>query len=797
MKNYIYITKTHSAKSVISEEFNSQYTTLEATYKSIDEMETYGKKFHISAYKKKVGSVNIFLATVDSFIYALYRMNYDELPEDEIFKNCCTRILDDFDFDKLKFMRYCGINMALNKKTIVIVDEAQDLDTYYIAVLAALAKHRLITVYIIGDALQSVFVEDNIFTRYDEFIEEYAKLVKPVPTAKYAHISRNAPLNVVRRFHDRRFIDICNTLVPYGRHGTVEIKDICPCDTSCKYRSKVLREEPCLSITWYINLEQYLNSIMETEYARGLTKPSQYLVILPFMKNNPILDRVYTVINTFWSRKANVRDMVEIHKSEPGKPIDKTTSIEKTRIMTIHGAKGDGREIVILLQFDEKYLSLYGDPDSIVYESLFHVALTRQKLRLYVSIESYGDIFSRLLQLGNIDIPAGKLKPPYLSSKFALEGYGRRQSKWRQSIVDAIDIDNIEEDPTYHKIREAEFFIQFCILTANRVRYMYEDKPWGQVSTNGIPAFMLKPDGTKKTPEIIAILTNISKRKIELCDIDTYEAKLESKDTLPICLTEGSYMDDINLLETITVRLFSGKIREYLNAWYNCIEEGLMGDGEPLTTQETIVLYYWISLFSSLRRISIVDLFAMLHMEVEAFEFASLYEAFCKKFRKIPFWTNISDIITSGAGILSIYYRTPIVIITENSYNIIIYTNGIGINKNDLRVELSIIRYIIKLSKRFKRDMVINCYIFATSLKKPHIYDITDLDLSENILNHIIEQIKRLTDRYHREIYGCVKMGVELKGLLPYVILPENDFLPTLTKQRDLAIEQLIRDLQQ
>ena len=51
--------------------------------------------------------------------------------------------------------------------------------------------------------------------------------------------------------------------------------------------------------------------------------------------------------------------------------------------MTIHSSKGDGRKVVFILNCTEKTLKLFSNNEiNLVYESLFHVALTRAEYKI-------------------------------------------------------------------------------------------------------------------------------------------------------------------------------------------------------------------------------------------------------------------------------------------------------------------------------------------------------------------------------------------------------------------------------
>jgi hypothetical protein len=77
------------------------------------------------------------------------------------------------------------------------------------------------------------------------------------------------------------------------------------------------------------------------------------------------------------------------HRSEYNQPINLKESVHSTKSLSIHSAKGNGCECVYLLGLSEFTLACHtgGIPNTLVYDSLFHVGMTRQKKYLFVGID--------------------------------------------------------------------------------------------------------------------------------------------------------------------------------------------------------------------------------------------------------------------------------------------------------------------------------------------------------------------------------------------------------------------------
>ena len=87
---------------------------------------------------------------------------------------------------------------------------------------------------------------------------------------------------------------------------------------------------------------------------------------------------------------------IYLHRSEENKPINLKESENATRILSIHASKGNGCEVVFLFGLNERSLKRFSQNQiNIIYESLLHVALTRQKIKLYIGYDNKEDEISK------------------------------------------------------------------------------------------------------------------------------------------------------------------------------------------------------------------------------------------------------------------------------------------------------------------------------------------------------------------------------------------------------------------
>ena len=104
-------------------------------------------------------------------------------------------------------------------------------------------------------------------------------------------------------------------------------------------------------------------------WIQQIKKP--YYKTIPYWKNHNTDDKYY--------------QYCVFHKSEEGTSINLDDSAHATRMVSIKSSKGDGREVVFVIGITESGLKKYsGISDTLIYDSLLHVAITRMKKALYI-----------------------------------------------------------------------------------------------------------------------------------------------------------------------------------------------------------------------------------------------------------------------------------------------------------------------------------------------------------------------------------------------------------------------------
>jgi len=389
-------------------------------------------KQYVIEFERRNTSTNIkaIIGTIDSFTYAITNKGKTECSD--FFMGFVKSIKEGriLKKDGGKVSKPGGIQYArtddvkLNRKCLIIIDEAQDLSKEYLDAFIEIIETTGIDVYIIGDKLQSIWSEHNVYT-YVEKNDIKAKIIK------------SEGINKVRRFHNIQFKDFVNKIVPFK---TCQLPIEEKCDTSgCIHLPQIEgicdtqgcahldNEQPYhtfrmpkiyandYDMTKINKVIEHIIQIMNVEITEHKYLPKNFMFLFPILKGNVLADQLESKLRMYWIKKMKDKQYLKIvqrndkdweknlkdteyheyamlHKSEEGQPINLIESEHYTRLMSIHASKGNGCEVVFLLGLSEKALVRFSKcKNNLIYESLLHVAITRQKRSIYIGIEENGD----------------------------------------------------------------------------------------------------------------------------------------------------------------------------------------------------------------------------------------------------------------------------------------------------------------------------------------------------------------------------------------------------------------------
>lgn len=428
---FIYVTKQHSAKSVIYDELIEQIKDkrimLDCEHEILTEKTDKKQVINI---KKNNSIKKIVIGTIDSLIYSFNREieknnKYDLTKglSSNMFINILVNMINFYGDDgidvNIKNIKYPE-NILLNKKTMIIIDEAQDLETYYIESLKNIMKNTYFDVYIIGDALQSLQKEHNIMTSFNDNIindnnDNIILLHLDIPNK-----------NKTLRFHNKQFIKFVNDIINFKKYKLCPITEIC--DITCKYD----HEDTVIpySVHWHnINttdremidefkklIGKYIIPVINKNIKSYNYTPYNFLFVFPILKENHFVNVLEEVMQSYWVKKFDDMSYVENikknnddggkywckydetqnvydnfiykHQSQQGQPINMTEYKYASKILSIYASKGFGKEVVFLMGLSDQSLKLCSITENLIYESLLHVGVTRQKKNLHVHLMS-------------------------------------------------------------------------------------------------------------------------------------------------------------------------------------------------------------------------------------------------------------------------------------------------------------------------------------------------------------------------------------------------------------------------
>ena len=416
---FIYLTKAHSAKDVIYFELKTQEKDGKLSNLEVLIDQEYGKQYVLQYFNIKLNKeIKIIVGTIDSFTWAISDKSLSNNSPDffgQILKciiNSKTQVRNN--------IKYSGMNIELNNKCLILIDECQDLCIDYLLAMNSIIKKTKIDLYLIGDKLQSIWGSNNIFTFFSE-------------TNLGTEIYRCEPRNNIYRFHNTQFIDFTNNIIDFEYYKLPKVKEICSIE-NCKYT----HENDLIPYTIfkipdpssYDNIDEFdidndklLDKILEymnAEIEKYSYLPNDFMFIFPILKCNNLAIQLELKIQLFWIDKfsdlvyqTNVlskneywKDRIQdnnfykyiyLHKSDENKPINLKESENATRILSIHSSKGNGCSVVFVLGITEYILKIFSkEKNNLVYNSLLHVAITRQKKAIYFGItDNNDDIWNR------------------------------------------------------------------------------------------------------------------------------------------------------------------------------------------------------------------------------------------------------------------------------------------------------------------------------------------------------------------------------------------------------------------
>lgn len=579
-KTFIIVTKQNSAKTVIYQELIDQKERYSNNDKGFNHIENFTKDSEENTYshfvikftnKNSNKENTIGIGTIDSFMLNLYKRN-SLTPIDSDFFAAIVDGVSTNGATKLKngFMNFGGQHIQLSKESELWIDEVQDLSPNYLHAVLKLMYETSCYVNIVGDKLQSLDYTDNFLTSIEEGF----------PNIK---VDIKKQVNINRRIKVNNMANAINKLVKFDKYNLPSIE----CDKDIPKESN---ENPIKFINQtggyhkdQDKIDALCDKIMEKykyEVETNDYLPNDFLVIFPIMKQNDIAVELQTKIQKFWVEKycnMNYNQYVHLHKHTEGTVINTNDSVNATRIMSIKSVKGDGRSVVFLLGISENALKKVSNNEiGLLYESYWHVALTRAKNQIYLGRSIYNDDINRRLGSSGYEPIL-----PDINKKISLDNIIEFINK--NNLIEMLVSNNIN----FNSIMEKELKIEIREKVDWGYHIIKNKTYYYNIILNIIDN---KEDNlSEDDSQLFTVLRIISKLPIKTFEVIEFYKYLEENQAeqlrvLPICKLSDKeeYEHYYNLIykkiEKIQQHIENGTIRE-------------------LNVYESIILTYMISIF--------------------------------------------------------------------------------------------------------------------------------------------------------------------------------------------------------
>lgn len=441
---FIVLTKIHSAKEVVFTEFISQ---LEEAGIESDTRTSPDEKKYIVNFKRPTGAeIMCIFGTVDSL---LYNMAYEDkrIKGTDMFVRL-VKTINEFGPTKLQGPKgradYAREQPRMNKKTLLVTDEATMVPASYVDAFATLMGQCHVDVHLAGDVQQSTGEKDNMLTRV---VSEYNEGKVDLPSFPGCRVEVRVGREI-RRFN-QALVDFRNKVMEKFHtnptHNLQIPQPVAAGDVThvrgdhFVHKIQVIRSSDDRDSNEVQDAVGIIMEKLEQDVWELKLLPNEILIVSPHVRNNPLLDEVQTYIQEFWNKTFSDEEYVRLletktadetedvvtarmrrhdsikkhleettsslewfcvlHRGERGKVINTAESKYGTRIVSIHSSQGDGRKVAYVVGLSEKRLTMCTNGKiDLVYESLLNVSVSRMKELIRVFLEpTYDDIWERFL----------------------------------------------------------------------------------------------------------------------------------------------------------------------------------------------------------------------------------------------------------------------------------------------------------------------------------------------------------------------------------------------------------------
>lgn len=296
-----------------------------------------------------------------------------------------------------------GLVMKNDEKVdVILIDEVQDFDKLRVVFTTGLFNHftDLIGVFV-GDTLQTVFLQSIMD---DSFSMNH---LKANLNCKYFELSKcyrcpKAQIDFVNKVMGPYQQKYCINQIESNNENMIDKPVIFQHHSVHKeYERADLCNRVIFIIDYVLNNDTTIT-------------PDDIVVVMNKTNSNAVFEKLLVEVNMYYKKRFNCKNYEHVihyktKNHEGRKTIDWTVGENKSKFISIHGIKGKGQKVVILLGMSEKSIPLVEwlfKTEELISQSVMNVALTRSEKYLFVGVNS---IPSRYINDQICDIQKNKM----------------------------------------------------------------------------------------------------------------------------------------------------------------------------------------------------------------------------------------------------------------------------------------------------------------------------------------------------------------------------------------------------
>lgn len=655
-RNRIYLNKTHAGKHVTHAEFNSMYRRGEFKNITVIEDKMIGNGILIKYHHEIFDEVGyVFIITVDSAAYNLTKREKNFGNPLNMFRQLLEILISVDSTNQNGFVTLLGQEVLMhNSETIITIDEAQDLDSYYLEGFGHFCVRNHVDMCAVGDTVQTLDCT--------EASTLYLLRKKDLDFFKFGEFFRCEASNVCRRNSDPVSIDVVNAIIDFKKHGVPEMtafekKETIPDAVKLVWVGELQKnaDDDEVEDVIAIVIDELRNLVDTYGYF-----PWDFAVVTLFTKNNPLANRLATAAQEFFVNKMETDkeyydkvsnhpnmegkdcssefiDWAFFHRSEEGTSIKLDDSKHGVRIYSTKSSKGDARKVVFNIGITEYGIKRFTPEFGLVYDSYLHVSITRHSERFVSFTARNGDDVCQrwekaIEKVKEISADHGDVNNTtfdFRDKKFPVEDYYPR---FYDSLELDKELDKYESlengkqtiDVKWHLMRSAVCHLITIIQICN-----CDDEK------NGNQNYMILRSLKKKNVEKVfrAVDHDVKRRG------NQFRGKPITKTLLPILFWSS---DEESVYYKCSLLLFN-----MMQDLLKYIEETIAAEGKlrifcPL---EATIVYHAIELSRGypLQATNVNDMLKTINLYMTNFNKSGHSECFCKKYLKTKKDVSIAD----------------------------------------------------------------------------------------------------------------------------------------------------------